>query len=91
MFRMTVEDAFVLKRRGLVVTGTIESGTVRVGDELYLDGIRTTRVREIEMFRKLLDWAEQGDSVGLGLDGVEKEDVPHGTVLSGAAEGSTGT
>jgi elongation factor Tu len=84
MFRMTVEDVFVFERRGLAVTGTIESGTVRVGDELHLDGIRTTRVKEIEMFRKLLDWAEQGDSVGLFLDGVEKEDVPHGTVLSGA-------
>ena len=57
MFRMTVQDVFSIKRRGLVATGQVESGTVRVGDELQIDGLGTTRVKALEMFRKKLDEA----------------------------------
>lgn len=80
---MTVQDVFTIKRRGLVATGLIESGSVRVGDELHFDGIRTTRVKAVEMFSKAREEAKQGDTVGLLLEGVEKEDVVRGTVLNG--------
>ncbi len=90
MFRMTVQDVFSIKRRGLVATGQIESGTVRVGDELQIDGLGTTRVKALEMFRKQLDEAKAGDTVGLLLDGVEREDIGSGAVLTGQSRGGSG-
>lgn len=87
LFRMTVEDVFFIRGRGTVVTGQIESGTLRKGDEVYLNGqggSRRTVVTGIEMFRRILDQAQAGDNVGLLLRDVPKEDVQHGDVLLGS-------
>jgi elongation factor Tu len=84
-FLMPVEDVFGIKGRGTVVTGRIERGIVKVGDEIEIVGIRDTRksvVTGVEMFRKLLDQGEPGDNVGCLLRGVERDDVERGMVLS---------
>lgn len=82
MFRLTVADVFVLKGRGLVATGRVESGTIRVGDEVTVDGGRAVRVKAIEAFRRVMEEASAGDMVGLLLDGVQQGEVASGTVLS---------
>ncbi len=84
-FLMPVEDVFGIKGRGTVVTGRIERGIVKVGDEIEIVGISETRktvVTGVEMFRKLLDQGEPGDNVGCLLRGVEREDVERGQVLA---------
>jgi elongation factor Tu len=84
-FLMPVEDVFGIKGRGTVVTGRIERGIVKVGEEIEIVGIKETRktvVTGVEMFRKLLDQGEPGDNVGCLLRGVEREDVERGQVLS---------
>jgi elongation factor Tu len=84
-FLMPVEDVFGIKGRGTVVTGRIERGIVKVGDEIEIVGIRDTRSRVVtgvEMFRKLLDSGEPGDNVGCLLRGVERDDVERGMVLA---------
>ena len=86
-FRMTVEDVFSIKGRGTVVTGQIESGTLRVNDEIYIrrpTSSRRTTVTGIESFRKLLNQAQAGDNVGVLLRDVTKQDVQHGDVLLGS-------
>ena len=88
-FLMPVEDVFGIKGRGTVVTGRVERGVIKVGDEIEIIGIKDTRkttVTGVEMFHKLLDHAEPGDAVGLLLRGIEREDVERGQVL--AAPGS---
>src|SRR5688572_2471900 len=88
-FLMPVEDVFSISGRGTVVTGRIERGIVKVGDEVEIVGIRDTQktvVTGVEMFRKLLDSGEAGDNVGALLRGVEREGVERGQVL--AAPGS---
>ncbi|MDO8637030.1 MAG: EF-Tu/IF-2/RF-3 family GTPase, partial [Dehalococcoidia bacterium] len=88
-FLMPVEDVFGIKGRGTVVTGRIERGVVKVGDEIEIIGLKDTRksiVTGVEMFHKLLDSGEPGDAVGCLLRGVEREDVQRGQVL--AAPGS---
>ena len=84
-FLMPVEDVFGIKGRGTVVTGRIERGIVKVGDEIEIVGINATRksvVTGVEMFRKLLDQGEPGDNVGCLLRGVERDDVERGQVLA---------
>jgi elongation factor Tu len=84
-FLMSVEDVFGIKGRGTVVTGRIDRGIVKVGDEIEIVGIRDTRktvVTGVEMFRKLLDQGEPGDNVGCLLRGVERDDVERGQVLA---------
>jgi elongation factor Tu len=84
-FLMPVEDVFGIKGRGTVVTGRIERGIVKVGDEIEIVGIKETRktvVTGVEMFRKLLDQGEAGDNVGCLLRGVERDDVERGQVLA---------
>ena len=85
-FLMAVEDVFSISGRGTVVTGRIERGKVKVGEEIEVVGIkeetRKTVVTGVEMFRKLLDEGQAGDNVGLLLRGVAKEDVERGMVLS---------
>ncbi|MBI5599838.1 MAG: elongation factor Tu [Deltaproteobacteria bacterium] len=84
-FLMPVEDVFSISGRGTVVTGRIERGIVKVGDEIEIVGLRdTTRtiVTGVEMFRKLLDEGRAGDNVGCLLRGTKKEDVERGQVLS---------
>jgi elongation factor Tu len=91
-FLMAVEDVFSIKGRGTVVTGRIERGVIKVGDEVEILGIREPRkttVTGVEMFRKLLDQGQAGDNVGCLLRGVEKDQVERGQVL--AAPGSVNT
>jgi elongation factor Tu len=83
-FLMPIEDIFSITGRGTVVTGRIERGRVRVGDEVEIVGFRETRktvVTGIEMFRKLLDEGIAGDNVGLLLRGIEKDEVERGQVV----------
>ena len=83
-FLMPVEDVFSIAGRGTVVTGRIERGVVKVGDEIEIVGIRDTQkttVTGVEMFRKELDKGEAGDNVGVLLRGTKKEDVERGMVL----------
>jgi elongation factor Tu len=86
-FLMPVEDVFSIKGRGTVVTGRIESGKVKVGEEIEIIGIRDPRkstVTGVEMFRKMLDDGQAGDNVGILLRGIEKDDVERGQVLAKA-------
>ena len=81
---MPVEDVFSISGRGTVVTGRIERGVVKVGEEVEIVGIRPTTkttVTGVEMFRKLLDQGEAGDNVGCLLRGTKREDVERGQVL----------
>ncbi|MFO0711751.1 MAG: elongation factor Tu [Sandaracinus sp.] len=83
-FLMAIEDVFSIKGRGTVVTGRIERGIVKVGDEVEILGFRDptkTTVTGVEMFRKLLDQGQAGDNVGCLLRGIEKEGVERGQVL----------
>ena len=91
-FLMAVEDVFSIKGRGTVVTGRIERGVIKVGEEVEILGIREPRkttVTGVEMFRKLLDQGQAGDNVGCLLRGVEKDQVERGQVL--AKPGSVNT
>ncbi|MDH6365544.1 elongation factor Tu [Enterococcus sp. PF1-24] len=85
-FMMPVEDVFSITGRGTVATGRVERGQVRVGDEVEIVGIaeetNKTTVTGVEMFRKLLDYAEAGDNIGALLRGVAREDIERGQVLS---------
>jgi elongation factor Tu len=91
-FLMAVEDVFSIKGRGTVVTGRIERGIIKVGDEVDILGVRDpqkTVVTGVEMFRKLLDQGQAGDNVGCLLRGIDKEQVERGQVL--AKPGSVNT
>ena len=91
-FLMAVEDVFSIKGRGTVVTGRIERGIIKVGDEVEILGVRDpqkTTVTGVEMFRKLLDQGQAGDNVGCLLRGIDKNDVERGQVL--AQPGSVNT
>jgi elongation factor Tu len=84
-FLMPIEDIFSIQGRGTVVTGRIEKGKIKVGDEVEIVGFRPTRktvVTGVEMFKKLLDEGIAGDNVGLLLRGVEKDEVERGQVLA---------
>jgi elongation factor Tu len=84
-FLMPVEDVFSITGRGTVATGRVERGTVKVGEEVEIVGLRDTAktvVTGCEMFRKLLDAAEAGDNVGLLLRGIEKDAIERGQVLA---------
>jgi len=84
-FMMPIEDVFSISGRGTVVTGRIERGKVKVGEEIEIVGFKPTVkkiVTGVEMFRKLLDEGQAGDNVGILLRGVEKSDVERGQVLS---------
>ncbi len=84
-FLMPIEDVFSISGRGTVVTGRVERGIVKVGDEVEIVGIKDTRkttVTGVEMFRKLLDRGEAGDNIGALLRGIDREDVERGQVLA---------
>jgi elongation factor Tu len=88
-FLMPVEDVFSISGRGTVVTGRIEKGKIKIGDEVEIVGLRPTTkttITGVEMFRKILDSGEAGDNVGCLLRGTKKEEVERGQVL--AAPGS---
>ncbi|WP_028777694.1 elongation factor Tu [Shimazuella kribbensis] len=84
-FLMPVEDVFTITGRGTVATGRVESGAVKVGEEIEIIGITDTRktvVTGVEMFRRLLDSAQAGDNIGALLRGVERKDIQRGQVLA---------
>ena len=88
-FLMPIEDVFSISGRGTVVTGRVERGVIKVGDEVEIVGIRETNktvCTGVEMFRKILDQGQAGDNVGILLRGVKRDDVERGQVL--AAPGS---
>ena len=83
-FLMPVEDVFSISGRGTVVTGRIERGVIKVGEEIEIVGIRDTQkttVTGVEMFRKLLDQGQAGDNVGVLLRGTKRDEVERGQVL----------
>jgi elongation factor Tu len=82
---MAIEDVFSIKGRGTVVTGRVERGIIKVGEEVEILGFgdtRKTTVTGVEMFRKLLDQGQAGDNVGCLLRGIEKTEVERGQVLA---------
>ena len=84
-FLMPIEDVFSISGRGTVVTGRVEFGVVKVGEEVEIVGIRPTTkttVTGVEMFRKLLDQGQAGDNVGALLRGIERDGVERGQVLA---------
>lgn len=84
-FLLPIEDVFTITGRGTVATGRVERGTIKVGDNAEIVGIRDTKqtvITGVEMFRKLLDQAEAGDNVGVLLRGVAREEVQRGQVLA---------
>jgi elongation factor Tu len=84
-FLMPIEDIFTISGRGTVVTGRVERGIVKVGDEVEIIGIRPTTktvVTGVEMFRKLLDQGQAGDNIGVLLRGTKKDEVERGQVLA---------
>ena len=88
-FLMPVEDVFSIKGRGTVPTGRVERGVIKAGDEVEIVGLKETKktvATSLEMFHKILDYAEPGDAVGVLLRGIEREDIERGMVL--AAPGS---
>ncbi len=84
-FLMPIEDVFSIKGRGTVATGRIESGTVKINEEVEIVGVRTTRksvVTGIEAFKKSLDQGQAGDNAGILLRGIERDDIERGQVLA---------
>jgi len=84
-FLMPIEDVFTISGRGTVVTGRVERGIVKVGDEVEIVGLRPTAktvATGVEMFRKLLDYGQAGDNVGCLLRGVKREEIERGQVLA---------
>ena len=80
-FHMIVEDVFFIRNRGTVVTGKIETGTLKVGDQVVIhgrNGEKTTTVTGIEAFHKVLDQANPGDPVGILLKDISREDIQKG-------------
>ncbi|HAK37128.1 MAG TPA: elongation factor Tu, partial [Nitrospina sp.] len=84
-FLMPIEDIFSISGRGTVATGRIETGVIKVGEEVEIVGFRpttTTTITGVEMFRKLLDDGQAGDNVGLLLRGTKREDIERGQVIA---------
>jgi len=84
-FLMPIEDVFSIEGRGTVVTGRVERGMIKVGEEVEIVGLRDTKkttVTGVEMFRKLLDQGQAGDNIGALLRGTKKEEVERGQVLA---------
>ena len=83
---MPIEDVFTITGRGTVTTGRVERGTIKVGDEVEIVGMREetrkTVCTGVEMFRKLLDYAQAGDNIGTLLRGVDRKEVERGMVLA---------
>jgi translation elongation factor EF-Tu-like GTPase len=84
VFRLTVDDVFSIRGRGTVVTGEVELGSVRVGDEVRIDGGGAVRLDGIEAFRKVLNEAQAGDNVGLLFSTLSRDDIRRGAVITDA-------
>ena len=85
MFRMTVEDVFAIRNRGIVATGRVESGTLRVSDTVQIDGTVEARVDAIEVFRKSIDEANVGENIGVLFKRIEKGQLDRGSVLTSSS------
>ena len=90
MFKMTVEDVFVIRNRGAVATGRVESGTLRVGDTVQINGGQSVTVDAIEKFRKKLNEATQGENVGVLFKSINKGQLARGDVLTSSSSSSYG-
>jgi elongation factor Tu len=88
---MTVDDVFFIRGRGIVVTGKVEEGVVRVGDKVHVGEREPMRVDGIEAFRKVLDQGEQGMNIGLLLRKLDRGDVKAGDVITGVGGGMEST
>jgi translation elongation factor EF-Tu-like GTPase len=86
MFKMTVEDVFVIKNRGVVATGRVESGTLRAGDTVHINGGPGVTVDAIEKFRKQLDEAAAGENIGVLFKSIDKSQIDRGAVLTSSGE-----
>jgi translation elongation factor EF-Tu-like GTPase len=86
VFRLTVQDVFVIRNRGVVVTGRVENGALRVGDTVQINGALSVRVDAIEKFRKELDEAVAGENIGVLLKGIEKGQINPGDVITSSGE-----
>ncbi|KAA1249967.1 elongation factor Tu [Mycobacterium simiae] len=84
MFRMTVQDVFFIRGRGIVATGRVEYGQLRVGDEVRINDGSGVRVDAIEAFRKKMETADAGDNVGLLFKNLTKSDLAAGDVITSA-------
>ena len=85
MFRMTVEDVFVIRNRGVVATGRADAGTLKVGDVVSINGGPGVRVDAIEKFRKKIDEATTGENVGLLIKNIERNQLDRGDVLTSSS------
>jgi elongation factor Tu len=83
---MTVEDAFAIRRRGVVLTGTVQSGALHVGDTIHINGGPGLTVDAIEKFRKNVDEATEGDNIGVLIKSIERRDVNRGDVITSSGE-----
>jgi translation elongation factor EF-Tu-like GTPase len=88
-FKMTVEDVFVITKRGVVATGRVESGVLKVGDTVHINGGPGVQVDAIEMFRKQLDEASAGDNIGVLFKKLEKSQIDRGDVLTAIGEATS--
>jgi translation elongation factor EF-Tu-like GTPase len=86
MFRLTVQDVFFIRNRGVVATGRVECGILRVGDTVQINGTLSATVDGIEVFRKKIDEVKAGDNIGLLLRDIEKSQIPQGAVITAAGE-----
>ncbi|MCV7301897.1 elongation factor Tu [Mycobacterium barrassiae] len=89
MFKMTVVDVFAIRNRGVVATGRVESGTLRVGDTVHINGGPGLTVSAIEKFRKKQDEATVGENVGVLIKGIERTDMNRGDVLTSSSSSSS--
>ena len=85
MFKMTVEDVFAIRNRGVVATGRVESGTLRVGDTVQINDGPGVTVSAIEQFRKQRDEATAGENVGVLIKGIERAQLNRGDVLTSSS------
>ncbi|MCT7658817.1 EF-Tu/IF-2/RF-3 family GTPase [Mycobacterium deserti] len=83
---MTVEDAFAIRNRGVVVTGKVARGTLRIGDTVRINGGPGLTVDAIEKFRKQCDEVTEGEDVGVLFKGIERRDINRGDVLTSSGE-----
>jgi translation elongation factor EF-Tu-like GTPase len=86
MFKLTVQDVFFIRNRGVVAIGRVESGILRVGDTVQINGTLSATVDGIEVFRKKIDEVKAGDNIGLLLRDIEKSQIPQGAVITAAGE-----
>ena len=89
MFKMTVEDVFAIRNRGVVATGRVESGTLRVGDTVQINDGPGVTVSAIEKFRKQQDEATTGENVGVLIKGIERAQLNRGDVLTSSSSSVT--